>query len=61
MNTRAAILSRPLLQNGIVSSKYSKRFSSYEADTKLHLKPSRGNNSESLKMRVVILVRDTSS
>ena len=27
----------------------------------LHLKPSRGNNSESMKPRVVILVRDTSS
>ena len=25
---------------------------------KLHLKPSRGNNSESMKARVVILVRD---
>ena len=40
---------------------YSKRFSSYGADTKLHLKPSRGNNSESRKARDVILVRDTSS
>ena len=39
----------------------SKRFSSYGADTKLHLKRSRGNNSESMKVRVVILVRDTSS
>ena len=38
-----------------VSSKYSKRFSSYGADTKLHLKPSRRNNSESMKGRVSFL------
>ena len=36
-------------------------YSSYGADTKLHLKPSRGNNSESMKARVAILVCDTSS
>ena len=34
---------------------------SYGADTKLHLKQSRGNNSKSKKARVVILVHDTSS
>ena len=52
-----------VLQNYKVSSKYSKRFSSYGPDTELHLKPSRGNNSERMKERVVIviLVRDTSS
>ena len=33
----------------------------YGADTKLHLKPSRGNNSESTKARVAILARDTLS
>ena len=52
-------LSWPVLQNCEVSWLYSKRFSSYGADTKLHLKPSRGNNSESMKARVVILIRDT--
>ena len=31
------------------------------ADTILHLKQSRGNNSESMKARVVILVRNTTS
>ena len=34
---------------------------SYGADTTLHLKPPKGNKSESIKARVVILVRDTSS
>ena len=53
------ILSRPVLHNCEVSSKYSKQFSSYGADTKLHLKPSKGNNSESMTARVVILVCDT--
>ena len=28
---------------------------------KMHMKPSRGNNSESMKARIVILVRDTLS
>ena len=51
----------PVLHNYKVSSKYSKRFSSNGEDTKLHLKPSRGNNSERMKARVIILVRDTSS
>ena len=64
MTARVAILVRdtlswPVLYNHKVSSKYSKRFSSYGADTKLHLKPSRGNNSGI--MRVVILVHDTST
>ena len=54
-------LSWPVLHNCEVAWLYSKRFSSYGADMKLHLKPSRGNNSESMKARVVILVRDTSS
>ena len=39
----------------------SKRFSSYGVGTKLHLKPSMENNSESMKARVVILARDTLS
>ena len=34
----------PVLHNYKVSSWYSKQFSSYRADMKLHLKPSRGNN-----------------
>ena len=37
------------------------RCSCYRADMTMHLKPSRGNNSESMKARVVILVRDTST
>ena len=41
--------------------KYQRIFSGYGADTKLHLKQSRRNNSESMKARVAILVRDTSS
>ena len=44
-----------------VSWLYSKGYSSYRADKTLHLKQSRGNNSESMKARVVILVNDTSS
>ena len=64
MTVRVAILvcntlSRPALHIYKVSSTYSKRFSSYGADTKLHLKPTRGNNSKSMKERVVILVHDT--
>ena len=51
----------PVLHNCEASWLYSKRFSSYGADTKLHLKLSRGNNSDSMKARVVILVRYTSS
>ena len=51
----------PVLHIFKVSSQYSKRFSSYGADTKLHLKPSRGNISESVKARVAILVLNTSS
>ena len=66
MKARVVILVRdtsswPVLHNCEVSWLYSKRFSSYGADTKLHLKPSRGNNSDSMEVRVVILVRDTSS
>ena len=53
--------SRPVLQNSEVSWLYSKGFASYGMNMKLHLKPSRGNNSESMKRKVVILVRDTSS
>ena len=41
-----------------VSRYYIKGYSSYGTDTKLHLKPSTENNSESMKARVVILVRD---
>ena len=64
MKARDAILvcdtsSWPVLHNYEVSWLYSKQFSSSGADTKLHLKPSRGNNSESMKARVVILVWDT--
>ena len=60
MTARVAIivcdtLSWPVLHNYKVSSKYSKRFSSYGADTKLHLKPSRGNNSESMKRELSFL------
>ena len=55
------ILSWPVLHNCAVSWLYLKRFSSYGADTKLHLKPSRGNNSESTKARVVDFVCDTLS
>ena len=47
-------LSCPVLHNCEVSWLYSKPFLSYGADTKLHLKPSRGNNSESMKARFVI-------
>ena len=54
-------LSWPCLHICEVSWKYFKRNSSYRADTKSHLKPSRGNNTKSKKARVVILVRDTSS
>ena len=49
----------------VITVKYydniSKGHSSYGADMKFHLKPSRGNNSENMKARVVILVRDTLS
>ena len=41
--------------------KTTKQQTSYGAYTKLHLKPARGYNSESMKARVVIIVRDTSS
>ena len=51
----------PVLHKCKISSKYSKHFSSYGADTKLHLKLSREINSESMKVRVVILVCDTLS
>ena len=51
----------PVLHNWEVSCLCSKQFLSYGADTKLHLKPSRENNSENLEARVVILVRDTLS
>ena len=51
----------PVLHNCEASWLYSKRFSSYGADMKLRLKPSRGNNSESMTARVVILIRNTSS
>ena len=36
-------------------------YSSYGANRKLHLKPSRGNNSEGMKARAVIFVRGISS
>ena len=55
------ISSWPDLHNCEVSRLYSKQFSSYGVDMKLHLKSSRGNNSESMKARVVILLRDTLS
>ena len=66
MKVRVVILvcntsSWPVLHNCEVSWLYSKWFSSYGANTNLHLKPSGGNNSESMKARVVILVRDKSS
>ena len=66
MKARVVILVRDIsswsvLHNREVSWLYSIRFSSNGADTKLHLKPSRGNNSASMKARVVILVCDISS
>ena len=66
MKARVVILVRNasswlVLHNFDVSWLYSKGYSNYGADTKLHLNQSRGNNSESTKARVVILVRDTSS
>ena len=66
MKARVVILVRdtlscPVLHNCEVAWLYSKRLSSHGADTKLHLKLSRGNNSESMKARVVICVRDTLS
>ena len=51
----------PVLHNYEVSWLNSIGFSSYGADRKLHMKQSRGNNSESMKARVVILVRNTLS
>ena len=54
-------LSRCVPHNCEVSWYNTKGFSSYGADTKLHLKQSRGNNSESMKARVAILVSNTSS
>ena len=50
--------SRCVLHNCEVSLYDTKGVSSLEADTKLHLKQSRGNNSESMKVRVAILVPD---
>ena len=50
-----------VLHNCQVSWLYSIGYSSYRADMKLHLKWSRGNNSESITERVAILVCDTSS
>ena len=55
------ILAWPGLHSCEVSWLYSKGYSSYRVDTKLHLKWSRENNSESMTERVVILVRDASS
>ena len=37
----------------------TKGHSGYGADINLHIKQSRGNNSESMKVRIVILIRDT--
>ena len=50
-------LSRPVLYNCKYHDSITK---SYGADIKLHLKQSRGNNSDSMKAKVAILVHDTS-
>ena len=44
-----------------VPSKYSKRYSSYRADTKSFLNKTKDDNSKSKTARVLNLVRDTSS
>ena len=54
-------LSRSVQHSCKVSWQYTIGYSSYGVDTKLPLKQSRGNNSKSMKARVVILVRNISS
>ena len=66
MKARVVILVRytlswPVLPSCEESWLYSKGYSSYRVDMKLHLKWSRGNNSESMTARVAILVCDISS
>ena len=65
MTATAVILFRDTLSWPVISVEYHdyipNGFSSDEADTKLLLKSSRGNNSDSIKARVNILVRDTLS
>ena len=47
------------MKQGVMAQKvYTKGYPSYGMDTKLHMKQSRGNNSESMEARVVILVPD---
>ena len=48
----------PVLHSCEVPWLYSKGYSINRMDTKLHLEWSRGNNSESMKVRVAILVHD---
>lgn len=52
--------SLPVLHNSEVSWNYSKGNWSYRVDSKLQLTQSRGNSSISTKVRISILVRDTS-
>ena len=51
--------SSPILHFYQVSSKYSKRYSCYRADTKSNLNTRRGDNSKRKVAKVAILVRDT--
>ena len=51
----------PILQFYEVPSKYSEGYSGYRADEKSISNKTKGDNSESMKGRVVILVRDMSS
>ena len=51
----------PILQFYKVPSKYSKGYSSYNADEKSISNKTKGDNYKSKKARVVILVRDMSS
>ena len=51
----------PILQFYQVPSKYSEGYSSFRADEKSISNKTKGDNSKSKKVRVVNLVRDTSS
>ena len=66
MKARVVILVRDTLSwldlhSCIVSWLYSKGYSSYRADTDMHKKYRRGDNSKSIKVRYLIFVRYTSS
>ena len=54
------MLSHPVLHFYQVPSKYSEGYLSYRADTKSISNKTKGNNSKGKKVRVVILVHDTS-